>query len=63
MFEEIRENFIEENAVFVLIGLAASWTTLAQENAIGCLCNLVKDDENLKLLIVKEGVIECLRNY
>ena len=24
---------------------------------------MVKDDENLKLLIVKEGVIECLRNY
>ncbi|KAJ6977831.1 hypothetical protein D5086_023614 [Populus alba] len=63
VFEEIRENFIEENAVFVLIGLAASGTALAQENAIGCLCNLVKDDENLKLLIVKEGVIECLRNY
>ncbi|KAJ6410485.1 hypothetical protein OIU84_007266 [Salix udensis] len=58
LFEEIRENFIEENAVFVLIGLAASGTALAQENAIGCLCNLVKEDENLKILIVKEGVIE-----
>ncbi|KAG6747257.1 hypothetical protein POTOM_049648 [Populus tomentosa] len=63
VFEEIRENFIEENAVFVLIGLAASGTALAQENAIGCLCNLVKEDENLKLLIVKEGVVECLRNF
>ncbi|KDP22558.1 hypothetical protein JCGZ_26389 [Jatropha curcas] len=63
VFEEIRENFIEENAVFVLIGLAASGTALAQENAIGCLCNLAKDDENLKLLIVKEGGVECLRNF
>ncbi|OAY48017.1 uncharacterized protein LOC110618017 [Manihot esculenta] len=63
VFEEIRENFIEENAVFVLIGLAVSGTALAQENAIGCLCNLAKDDENLKLLIVKEGGIDCLRNF
>lgn len=63
VFEEIRENFIEENAVFVLIGLASSGTVLAQENSIGCLCNLVKEDENLKLLIVKEGGMECLRNF
>ncbi|MBA0740769.1 hypothetical protein Gogos_013958 [Gossypium gossypioides] len=62
-FDEIKENFIEENAVFVLIGLAASGTALAQENSIGCLCNLVSDDENLKLLIVKEGGIECLKNF
>ncbi|XVF08630.1 hypothetical protein REPUB_Repub07fG0019400 [Reevesia pubescens] len=62
-FDEIKENFIEENAVFVLIGLAASGTVLAQENSIGCLCNLVSDDESLKLLIVKEGGIECLKNF
>ncbi|KAJ9140114.1 hypothetical protein P3X46_030796 [Hevea brasiliensis] len=63
VFEEIGENFIEENAILVLVGLAASGTALAQENAIGCLCNLVKGDENLKLVIVKEGGIECLRNF
>ncbi|XP_050224636.1 uncharacterized protein LOC126674257 [Mercurialis annua] len=62
-FEEIRENFVEENAVFVLVMLAASGTVLAQENVIGCLCNLAIDDERLKLLIVKEGGIECLRNF
>ncbi|OMO93774.1 Armadillo [Corchorus olitorius] len=62
-FDEIKENFIEENAVFVLIGLAASGTALAQENSIGCLCNLVSNDENLKLLIVKEGGVECLKNF
>ncbi|KAK3183222.1 hypothetical protein Dsin_030508 [Dipteronia sinensis] len=60
---EIRENFIEENAVLVLLGLAASGTALAQENAIGCLCNLISDDESLKLLIVKDGGVESLKNF
>ncbi|KAH7578526.1 hypothetical protein JRO89_XS01G0393700 [Xanthoceras sorbifolium] len=60
---EIRENFVEENAVLVLLGLAASGTALAKENAIGCLCNLVSDDESLKLLIVKEGGVESLKNF
>ncbi|KAK8516183.1 hypothetical protein V6N13_025694 [Hibiscus sabdariffa] len=62
-FDEIKENFVEENAVFVLIGLASSGTALAQENSIGCLCNLISNDSNLKLLIVKEGGIECLKNF
>ncbi|KAK8586529.1 hypothetical protein V6N13_010119 [Hibiscus sabdariffa] len=62
-FDEIKENFIEENAVFVLIGLASSGTALAQENSIGCLCNLVSNDSNLKLLVVKEGGIQCLKNF
>lgn len=56
---EIRENFAEENAVFVLIPLASSGTALAQENAIGCLANLVSDDQSLKLLIAKDGAIVC----
>lgn len=60
---EIKENFMEENAVMVLLGLAASGTALAQENAIGCLCNLVSDDESLKLLIVREGGIESLKSF
>jgi hypothetical protein len=63
VFSEIRENFVEENGVFVLLGLASSGTILAQENAIGCLCNLVSDDESLKLLVVKEGGVECLKNF
>ncbi|GMI95396.1 hypothetical protein like AT5G50900 [Hibiscus trionum] len=62
-FDEIKENFVEENAVFVLIGLASSGTALAQENSIGCLCNLVSNDSKLKLLIVNEGGIECLKNF
>ncbi|XP_058103000.1 uncharacterized protein LOC131246666 [Magnolia sinica] len=62
---EIHQNFIDENAVIVLIGLAASGTFAAQENAIGCLCNLVSenDDDSLKVLVMKEGGIECLKNY
>ncbi|KAJ9163942.1 hypothetical protein P3X46_023563 [Hevea brasiliensis] len=63
VFEEIKENFIEENAFFDLIGLAVSGTVLAQENAIGCLCNLAKDDDNLKILVVKEGGLDCLRTF
>ncbi|KAJ7957194.1 U-box domain-containing protein [Quillaja saponaria] len=63
VFTEIRENFIEENAIVVLLGLSASGTALAQENAFGCLSNLVSDDESLRLLIVKEGGLECLKNF
>lgn len=62
-FSEIKENFIEENAVMVLLGLVASGTALAQENVFGCLCNLVSDDESLKLLIVREGGIGSLKSY
>ncbi|KAI3889345.1 hypothetical protein MKW92_040555 [Papaver armeniacum] len=62
-FSEIRQNFIEENAVPVLIGLISSGTVVAQENAIECLRNLVSEDENLKLLVVREGGIECLKNF
>lgn len=60
---EIRHNFVEEDAFPVLIRVANSGTFLAQENAIGCLCNLVSEDVSLKLLVAKEGGIECLKNY
>ncbi|KAI9079491.1 hypothetical protein K1719_038573 [Acacia pycnantha] len=63
VFPEIRENFIEENTVVVLLGLASSGTALAQENAIGCLSKLVSEDESLKLLFLKEGGIGCLKNF
>lgn len=62
-FAENKENFIEENGVGVLLGLASSGTALAQENAIGCLCHLVSDSESQRLLVVKEGGIECLKNF
>ncbi|KAM7480192.1 hypothetical protein LguiA_028405 [Lonicera macranthoides] len=63
LFEEIRENFIEENGVLILLGLLASGTSLAQENAIGCLSNLISGDDNLKLLVAREGGIEGLKNF
>lgn len=62
-FSEIKENFIEENAVFILLSLSSSGTIAAQENAIGCLCNLVKEDDQLKLLVAREGGIESLKNF
>ncbi|KAK9104066.1 LOW QUALITY PROTEIN: hypothetical protein Scep_020910 [Stephania cephalantha] len=62
-FDEIKVNFVEEGAVSVLIGLAGSGTAIAQENSIGCLSNLVSGDENLKVLVAREGGIECLKNY
>ncbi|XP_068306450.1 U-box domain-containing protein 4-like [Pyrus communis] len=62
-FAENQENFLEENGVGVLLGLVSSGTALAQENAIGCLCHLVSGSESLKLLVVREGGIECLKNF
>lgn len=63
LFTEIKECFIQEDAIFILLGVAASGTALAQENAIGCLSNLVSGDDNLKVLVAREGGIECLKNY
>ncbi|EEF52254.1 hypothetical protein RCOM_1586690 [Ricinus communis] len=57
-FEEFREKLVEENAVFVLIGLAAFGTALAQEIVIGCLCDLAKDDE--KVIVDDESIIARL---
>ncbi|KAL2935581.1 U-box domain-containing protein 11 [Bienertia sinuspersici] len=62
-FEEIKENFVEENAIPVLIAVSSSGTTLARENAIGCLSNLVHNDETLKVLVAREGGVESLKNY
>lgn len=62
-FEEIKENFIEENAIPVLIALSASGTALARENSIGCLSNLVFNDDTLKVMVAREGVVEILQSY
>ncbi|KAF8022503.1 hypothetical protein BT93_F0117 [Corymbia citriodora subsp. variegata] len=62
-FPEIKESFMEENAAVVLLALASSGTALAQENAMGCLCNLIAGDYDLKLMVVREKGIECLKNY
>lgn len=66
-FSEIRDNFAEENAVVVLLALASSGTASARENAVGCLSNLISEDSeglsNLRVSVVKEGGVECLKNY
>ncbi|PIN07886.1 Armadillo repeat protein VAC8 [Handroanthus impetiginosus] len=63
VFEEIKINFIEENAVLILLGLCNSGTALAQENAIGCLNDLISGDDDLKLLVAREGGIEIVKNF
>ncbi|KAG6385988.1 hypothetical protein SASPL_154872 [Salvia splendens] len=62
VFEDVRENFIEENSVLILLALCNSGTALSQENAIGCLCNLVAGDDDLKLLVAREGGIQTLKD-
>lgn len=62
-FAEIKENFVEENALVVLLGVASSGTLLARENAIGCVANLISEDESLRVSVVKEGGVECVKNF
>ncbi|KAF2560616.1 hypothetical protein F2Q70_00015263 [Brassica cretica] len=62
-FGEIKENFVEENAVFVLVSLGSSGTALARENALGCLACLASRDEDMMMLIVREGGIKCLKSF
>ncbi|KAJ8537066.1 hypothetical protein K7X08_035467 [Anisodus acutangulus] len=63
VFPEIKENFLEENAIMILLRLSNSGTALAQENAISCLCNLISRDNNMKLLVAREGGIESIKNF
>ncbi|XP_009127330.2 uncharacterized protein LOC103852173 [Brassica rapa] len=62
-FGEIKENFVEENAVFVLVSLGSSGTVPARENAIGCLASLASRDEDMMMLIVREGGVKCLKSF
>lgn len=62
VFEDVRENFMEENTILILLALCNSGTALAQDNSIGCLCNLVSWDDELKLLVAREGGIETLKD-
>ncbi|CAN4085478.1 unnamed protein product [Withania somnifera] len=63
VFPEIKENFLEENAIMILLRLSNSGTALAQENAVSCLCNLICRDNNMKLLVAREGGIESIKNF
>ncbi|ONK73632.1 uncharacterized protein A4U43_C04F33640 [Asparagus officinalis] len=64
--QELRQSFLEENVVPVLIRGLKSGTVIAQENSMGCLCNLaagIDDDYSIKLAIFKEGVLDCMMDY
>ncbi|KAJ0898540.1 putative armadillo-like helical protein [Helianthus annuus] len=58
-FADTRNNFIEEDAISVLLTLFV----LAQDYSIACLSNLVRDYDNLKLLIACKCAIDCLRSF
>nr|XP_043615430.1 uncharacterized protein LOC122587355 [Erigeron canadensis] len=62
-FSDTYENFMEEDAVSVILGVASSGTVLAQEYSFSCLSNLIKDDDNLKLLVYKKGVFDSLKTF
>ncbi|CAA2966490.1 Armadillo repeat VAC8 [Olea europaea subsp. europaea] len=62
VFPEVKEHFMEEDAVVTLLELSNSGTALAQENSIGCLCNLISGDDDLKLFLAREGGVECVKN-
>ncbi|KAI3684409.1 hypothetical protein L6452_33632 [Arctium lappa] len=63
IFSDTRHNFMEEHAISVLLTLASSGTKLAQEYSISCLSNLVREDDDLKLLIARKGGIGSLKNF
>ncbi|XP_051115471.1 uncharacterized protein LOC127240701 [Andrographis paniculata] len=63
VFEEIRGEFIEENAVSTLLSLCNSGTFPAQENSIGCLCNLVSGNDELRLFFAAQGGITRMKNF
>lgn len=54
---------IEDNAVPTLLELCKSCSTLVQENSIGCLYNLVSKNDDLKLMVAREGGIESLAMF
>ncbi|KAI3521075.1 hypothetical protein L1887_10534 [Cichorium endivia] len=62
-FADTRENFLEEDAISVLLTLASAGTVLAREYSIACLSNLIREDDNMKLLIVRKGAIDSLRTF
>lgn len=47
---EIKQTFIQDNAIPVLIKVVGSETFVAKENAIGCLSNLAFDNGSLVIL-------------
>ncbi|KAL4559818.1 hypothetical protein LXL04_031964 [Taraxacum kok-saghyz] len=63
IFSDCRDDFIEEHAISVFLTLASSGTALAQEHSIACLSNLVREDDDMKLLIARKGGINSLKSF
>ncbi|GJV44551.1 vacuolar protein 8 [Tanacetum coccineum] len=62
-FSDTRESFMEDHAILVLLTLASSGVLLAQEHSLACLSNLVRDDDDLRLLVARKGGIDCLKTF
>ncbi|PWA87804.1 hypothetical protein CTI12_AA126680 [Artemisia annua] len=62
-FVDVRGVFVEEGAVEVLLRVVKSGTVLAQEYGFGCLSNLVREDDDLKVVVVRSGVFVSLRGF
>ncbi|GLJ26864.1 hypothetical protein SUGI_0525040 [Cryptomeria japonica] len=58
--EDLRQHFLQGNAIPALIRLTTSGTTLARQHAADCLQNLVSTDDNLSSFIAKGGGIHAL---
>jgi hypothetical protein len=65
--ETIRPYFVDENSIPTLINLFYIGTAVAKDNTICCLCNLAGPTEDelqdLKIMLFKEGVLDCIKNY
>ncbi|PWA55775.1 armadillo-type fold protein [Artemisia annua] len=62
-FSDTRECFMEDHVILVLLTLASSGILLAQEHSLACLSNLIRDDDDLILLVARKGGIDCLKTF
>nr|GEU37870.1 hypothetical protein [Tanacetum cinerariifolium] len=62
-FSDTRESFMEDHMISVLLTLASSGILLAQEHSLACLSNLVRDDDDLRLLVARKGGIDRLKTF
>ncbi|KAI4374619.1 hypothetical protein MLD38_012593 [Melastoma candidum] len=62
-FPEVKAKFVDESGISVLFAVLSCGTAAAREDTIRCLCNLVRDDDILKLELVQGRVIPRLKNY
>jgi hypothetical protein len=54
-FSEIKQTFVEDIAILVLIKVVGSRTFVSKENAIGCFSNLAFDNGSLKFMLLRRN--------